>query len=304
MDSSPKTEPANKPVSAAGLLNVMKQTVKEWQEDKVSVLAASLAYYTIFSLAPMLILLIALISLFFDQSYAREYLIKQFQSLFGADVAGTLTTMIDQRSQLGGNTLATVIGGLLMLVGATGAFSQLQTALNIIWNVKEEKKSTGIGGWVKVRLLSFGLIIVIGFLLLVSLLVSTFISVLGASIRDLFPNALVLTQAANIVLSLAIISLLFALIFKFLPDVKTRWRDVWLGSVVTAILFVIGKALIGLYLGNGAVTSSYGAAGSLVVILLWVYYSAQILLFGGEFTQVYANQIRAGKFKQGEAGTD
>lgn len=275
------------------MLDLLKTTFSEWQEDKVPVLAAALAYYTVFSLAPLLIIVIAILGIFFGQGQAETQLVSQLEGVFGQGVAQTLQAMIESRAQSGGNVLASIVGVVLVLVGATGVFTQLQNALNQIWGVEPNPES-GIWNLVRVRLLSLGMILVIGFLLLVSLVLSAVLSAFGGMLSTALPGGDLLWQALNFVISLAVITLLFALIFKYLPDAEIRWRDLWVGAGVTALLFVIGKSLIGLYLGSSAVASSYGAAGSLVVLLLWVFYSAQIILFGGEFTQVYAKRRGAG----------
>ena len=276
------------------MLDLVKQTFKEWQEDKVPVLASSLAYYTIFSLAPLLIIVIGIMSLFFSQGEAQSQLVAQIQGLFGEDVAGTIRTMIENREQSGGNVLATVIGFLILIVGATGVFVQLQNALNQIWDVKPDPEGGGIMRIIKVRLLSLGMVLVIGFLLLVSLVLSAVLSALSGMLNGVLPGADWLWNVLNFVISFGVIAGVFALMFKFVPDAQVAWRDVFIGGAVTALLFVIGKTLIGLYLGSSGVASSYGAAGSLVVLLLWVFYSAQIVLFGGEFTQVYAKRFGGG----------
>lgn len=268
---------------------LVKQTFREWQADRVPVLAAALAYYTLFSLAPLLIIIIAVLGLFLGQSSVQAELLEQFRSLFGARVADIVATMIENRELAQGGVLATVVGILLLLLGATGVLVQLQKALNAIWKVSPE---TDKGLWflIRKRLLAFGMILGIGFLLLVSLVIPAAISVLEQSLPQRFPGSAALWQWLTFALSLGIIMLLFALIFKFLPDAEVRWQDVWTGAAITALLFTIGKTLIGLYLGRSGVASAYGAAGSLVLLLLWVYYSAQILLLGGEFTQVYARR--------------
>ena len=271
------------------MLDLLKTTFSEWQEDKVPVLAAALAYYTIFSLAPLLIIVIAVLGIYFGQGQAETELVGQLQNLFGQNVAETLQTMIESRAQSGGNVLASVVGVIILLVGATGVFTQLQSALNQIWGVEPDPKS-GIWNLIRVRLLSLGMILVIGFLLLVSLVLSAVLSAFGGMLSAALPGGDLLWQALNFVISLGVITLLFAMIFKYLPDAEIRWSDLWVGAGVTALLFVVGKSLIGLYLGSSGVSSSYGAAGSLVVLLLWVFYSAQIVLFGGEFTQVYAKR--------------
>lgn len=273
--------------------SLIKQTFQEWQEDRVPVLAASLAYYTVFSLAPLLIIVIAVLS-FFGQGDAQSQIVQQLQGALGEDAAGLIRTMIEQRAERGGNVLATVIGVAILLVGATGVFSQLQTALNTIWDVRPDPESGGLWRIVRVRLLSLGMILTMGFLLLVSLVLSTALSAIASSLDGLLPGSDLLWVALNWLLSLGIITLLFALLFQYLPDAKIPWRTVWVGALVTALLFVIGKELLGLYLSRGSVASAYGAAGSLVVLLLWVFYSAQIVLLGGEFTQVYTRRYAGG----------
>lgn len=276
------------------MLELLKQTFQEWRDDKVPVTAAALAYYTIFSLAPLLIIVIAILSLFFNQGQAQQQLLGQLQSLFGPDVAETIRTMIEQRESSGGNVLASIIGFVILLVGATGVFVQLQNALNQIWEVEPDPEASGILHLIRVRVLSLGMVVVIGFLLLVSLVLSAVLANLNGALNNALPGAEALWQVLNFVLSLGVISAVFALMFKFLPDAQVAWRDVWIGGAVTAVLFTVGKFLIGLYLGNSGVASSYGAAGSLVVLLLWVFYSAQIVLFGGEFTQVFAKRYGGG----------
>lgn len=275
------------------MVSLFKQTFSEWQEDKVPVFAAALSYYTVFALAPLLIIVISLLGLFFGQGQAQAQLVTQLQSLFGPEVADTVQGMIEARAQQGGNVLGTIVGFVVLLFGATGVFAQLQNALNAIWEVKP---APGAGIWhlVKVRLLSLGMILTLGFLLLVSLVISAVLAALNGAFSGDLPGADLLWQVANTVVSLAVITLLFALMFKYLPDARIRWRDVWIGAVFTALLFTLGKFLLGLYLGNSGVASAYGAAGSLVLLLLWVFYSAQIVLFGGEFTQVYAKRRGGG----------
>jgi membrane protein len=272
------------------MVELAKRTFQEWGEDKVPVFAAALAYYTVFSLAPLMIIVIAILSLFFSQGQAQAQLIGQIQGLFGEQVASAVTTMIDARQQSGGNVLASIIGFVILLVGATGVFVQLQNALNHIWDVEPSADSSGFMQLIRARLLSLGMVLIIGFLLLVSLVINTLLSALDGMLSNLVGDSGVLLQILNSVISFGVIAAVFALMFKYVPDAKIRWRDVWVGGAVTALLFVVGKFLIGLYLGNSGVASSYGAAGSLVVLLLWVFYSAQIVLLGGEFTQVFAKR--------------
>lgn len=272
------------------LWSLLKQTVAEWQRDKVSRLAAALAYYTTFALAPILIIAIAIASFLFEQSTVQSRILDQIQSLLGANAAGLIEEMLTSRSTSEGGFWATIVSVGLLILGASGLFVQLQDALNTVWNVVA-KKDEGIWGLVRNRLLSFGMVLAIGFLLLVSLMVSAGLSAVSGVFGELLPGWDIAWRLLNTAFSFGVITLLFAMIYKVLPDVKIAWGDVWTGAVITALLFTIGKALIGLYIGNSSVASAYGAAGSFVVLLLWIYYSSQILLFGAEFTQVYANRF-------------
>jgi len=276
-------------LEGSSAMELLKQTFHEWQEDQVPLLAAALAYYTVFSLAPLLIIVIAVLT-FFGQGEAQSTLIDQIQGILGDNVAQLIRTMIENREAGGGNLLATSVGGLLLLAGATSVLAQLQNALNIIWGVQPDPQASNIGQLIRVRLLSLGMILVIGFLLLVSLVLTTVVEGLAASAGDLLPGGDLLWALLNWLVSLAVITLLFALIFRVLPDASVPWATVWVGALVTALLFVGGKWILALYLARGAVANAYGAAGSLVVLLIWVFYSAQILLMGGEFTQVYARR--------------
>ncbi|MGB3294208.1 MAG: YihY/virulence factor BrkB family protein [Phormidesmis sp.] len=273
------------------LWSLLKETVAEWQRDKVSRLAAALAYYTTFSLAPVLVIAVAVASFLFEQSTVQTRIIEQLQGLLGNSGAELIKEMLTSRqAQSDSGIWATVISIVLLIVGASGLFVQLQDALNTVWNVVP-KKDEGIGKLVRDRLLSFGMVLVIGFLLLVSLMLSASLSAVSGMFGDVLPGFAWAWQLLNGVVSFGVITLLFGLIYKILPDVRIGWGDVGIGAAITALLFTIGKALIGLYLGNSSVASAYGAAGSFVVLLLWIYYSAQILLFGAEFTQVYANRF-------------
>ena len=272
------------------LFSLLKQTFSEWSEDKAPVFAAALAYYTVFSLAPLLVIIIGVLGIIYGQSDAQDQIIKQIGELTSPGVAETIGGVLDAQADSGGGVLATVLGTITLLVGATGVFAQLQNALNTIWEVKPDPDKGGVMHLILVRLLSLGMVLAIAFLLLVSLLLSTALSVLGNYFSDVLPGAEFVWQIVNVLVSFGVITLLFALIFKYLPDVKIAWGDVWVGAAVTSLLFVVGKFLISWYLSRGGVASTYGAAGSLVVLLLWVYYSAQILFFGAEFTQVYAKE--------------
>lgn len=272
---------------AKSIFGLLKEAFKEWQEDEALQLGAALSYYTIFSIAPMLLVVIAVAGLVFGREAVQGQLDNQIRGLVGAEGATAIQTMVANAGRHDGSVWATVIALATILFGATGVFTQLQTSLNHIFNVKA-KPGQGLKGLLRARAAAFGMLLGIGFLLLVSLVVSAGLSAAGNYMLRYFPAAEFLLQALNFVVSLAVITLLFAMIFRFLPDVKIAWRDVWFGAAVTALLFTIGKTLIGLYLGNSSVASVYGAAGSLVVVLLWAYYSSQILFYGAELTEVWA----------------
>lgn len=276
------------------IIQLLKETVKEWQQDRVSLWAAALAYYTMFSLAPLLLIAITVAGSIFGEEAAQGELVAQIQGLIGQEGAEAIQSMIQntQQSQSGG-VIATLFGIVTLLFGATGVFGQLQEALNAIWEVKP-KPELGWKSFVKTRFLSFAMVLVIGFLLLVSLVLSAVLSGISTFFSSRVPDFVIFGQLLNFAISFGVITVLFASIYKFLPDVRLPWRYLWTGAGVTALLFTIGKYLIGLYLGSSGVTSTYGAAGSIIIILLWVFYSAQILLFGAEFTQVYARRYGKG----------
>ena len=273
--------------SVAWLL--FKEAGSAWFADNAPSLGAALAYYTIFSLAPVLIVVIAVAGLAFGREAAEREILRQIQALVGPAGAATIQTIIQRADQPALGIIASTLGPATVLVGASGAFLQLQDTLNQIWKVKPKSESFWLCELRK-RSLSFGLVLGTGFLLLVSLAVSAGLAMVGTFMGHLLPIPAFLLESVNFLLSFAVITLLFAMIFKVLPDTEVAWGDVWIGAGVTALLFTIGKMLIGLYLGKSSVASTYGAAGSLVVVLVWVYYSAQILLLGAEFMHVYAKQ--------------
>ena len=277
-----------KPKEAFSLL---KTTVFEWLDDQAPMLGAALAYYTVFSLAPLLIISIAIAGLVFGGEAAQGQIFDQLRGLLG-DASGKAMEEIVQSASAEPKTgvIATVIGFVTLLFGASGVFGQLQASLNIIWGV-QPKPGRGILGIIRDRVLSFGFILVVGFLLLVSLLLTAAIAFVGKQFEAMVPGTEALIQLLNSILSLAVITLLFGMMFKILPDANIAWRDVWVGAFLTALLFTLGKFALGFYLGRSGVASSYGAAGSLIVLLVWVYYSSQIVFFGAEFTQVYANRF-------------
>jgi membrane protein len=275
-------------------LGLLKQTFREWLQDKAPQLGAALAYYTVFSLAPLILVLLAIIGVLFrdDPAGAWDKITQQMSYFLDPSAMQVVQNIAQKASQPGKSTIATVIGIALALFGASGVFGQLQDALNTIWGVKA-KPTRGIWGFLRARFLSFAMVAGICFLLLVSLAIEALLKGFSRYVQSMLPGGIVIAVTVYLVFDFAIVVLLFAMIFKFLPDVKIQWRDVWIGAVMTAILFGIGKWLLGFYLGSGAAGSAYGAASSLITLLLWVYYSSQILLFGAEFTQVYA--ARAGR---------
>jgi membrane protein len=271
------------------LVDVLKETYHEWSEDKAARLAAALAYYTAFSIAPLLLISIAVAGLVFGREAAQGQVFAQLEGLLGPEAAGTIETSIARSQDTGASTISAIIGLAMLVWSASNVFSQLQDALNSIWEVAPDPNA-GMVATVKRRFLSMTMVLGIGFLLLVSLILSAGLSAIGNLLQGLLPGGEIVWQVVNFVLGFAVVALLFAAIYKILPDAEVEWSDVWVGAAVTSLLFTIGRLLIGLYLGHASVGSSFGAAGSLLVFLVWVYYSAQILFFGAEFTQVYARR--------------
>src|SRR5438094_5627895 len=278
----------------ANSFSLLKQTFSEWLEDKAPQLGAALAYYTVFSLAPLVLLLVAIIGFLFhnDPAGAWRKVTEQMSYYLDKSAMDVVANIAQTASQPNKGMLATIIGILLALFGASGVFGQLQNALNTIWGVKV-KPGAGITGFIRSRFLSFAMVAGICFLMLVSLVLESLLKSFSHYIQAIFPGGIAIALVVYSIFDLAVVVLLFAVIFKFLPDVKIQWRDVWIGAAMTAIFFAIGKWALGLYLGSGTAASAYGAASSLITLLLWIYYSSQILLFGAEFTQVYA--ARAGR---------
>lgn len=270
--------------------SLFKRALAGWWNDNVPRLGASLAYYTLFALAPILIVAITIAGFVFGADAVQRQVTREISGLVGQQGGQAVQGMLQGASQRGNDVLATVVGLITFFLGSTGAFLELQTALNAIWRVKP-RPDAGIKDMLLQRLLSFGLVIGVGFLLLVSLLVSAALSALNRYVGAMVPEIAVVWQGVNTLVSLGVVTVLFAMIYQFLPDVNLRLRDVWIGALVTAGLFNIGKYLIGLYLGTSGVASAYGAAGSVVVLLVWVYYSAQIVLLGAEFTRAYVEQF-------------
>ncbi|RKH05340.1 YihY/virulence factor BrkB family protein [Corallococcus praedator] len=266
---------------------LLKQTLTEWMDDNVPAQAAALAYYTLFSVAPMLIIAIAVAGLAFGQEAAHGEIRNQLQSLIGDAGAKVVEDLVASASKPSSGIVATLIGVLVSAFAATGVFVQLQDSLNTIWKVKK-KPMNGLLAFVRQRLLSFAMVLGIGFLLLVSLVVSAALAAAGTFLKNLMPGWEAVMQLVNLAIAFSVTTVLFAMIYKVMPDTHVAWRDVWLGAAVTSFLFSLGKLGIGMYLGKSSVSSSYGAAGSFAVLLLWVYYSSQLLFLGAEFTQVYS----------------
>ena len=275
-------------------IGLLKQTFSEWLEDKAPQLGAALAYYTVFSLAPLILVLLAIVGLIFrnDPGGAWNKITEQMSYFLDKSAVEVVQNIAQKAAQPNKSLLATIIGILLALFGASGVFGQLQDALNTIWGVKA-KPGAGLWGFLRSRFLSFAMVGGVCFLLLVSLTLESVLKGFSHYIQGVLPGGIIIAMAVYWIFDLTVVILLFAIIFKFLPDAKIQWRDVWIGAVMTAIFFAIGKWALGLYLGSGSAASAYGAASSLITLLLWVYYSSQILLVGAEFTQVYA--CRAGR---------
>lgn len=275
------------------LWDLGKRAVAAWIDDKASRLAASLAFYTLLSIAPLLVLLVSALGLLYGDEAARGEIASQISAVVGPQASRGVEELIAHARSPGQGALGTALGVAVLLFGASGVFGELQDSLNTVWEV-ETKPGRGIVGIIRARFFSFSMVLGVGFLLLVSLVISTLLSALGHAITPNTPGLSALWELLHALIGFFGITALFALIFKVVPDVRVAWRHVWMGAAVTALLFTIGKSLLGLYLGRATVSSLYGAAGSLVVLVIWVYYSAQILLLGAEFTQVYATAMGAG----------
>ena len=276
-------------VEARETLGFMKQTFKEFGDDECAMRAASLSYYIVFALAPLLLLIILIASFFVDAETVRSTIQEQFAGMIGEDTANQVSAMIGAADQKQGKGLSSVLSTAALIFGATGAFMQLQSALNRAWEVEPDPNAGGIKNFIFKRVLSLGMILGIAFMLLVSLALSAFISAAGNALGSMLGGLGPVVQTVlDLALSLAVVTLLFAAMFKFLPDGKIAWKDVWVGAFFTAALFTVGKFGIGLYLGRSNPGEGFGAAASLAVLLVWVYYSSMILLFGAEFTQTWA----------------
>jgi membrane protein len=276
-------------MNLATLWQLAKETAVEWMEHKPFRLAGSLAYFTLFSIGPLLVVALGIAGLVFGDDAARGQLFGPLASWLGPKGADAVQSAVSGASIKSSGIMATAFGVVTLLAGGSAVFAELQDALNTIWDTAPPRDA-GIRDMVKKRALSLSMVLVIGFLLLVSLALSTMLNALGAFLGGSLPASPWLLEAVNFVVSFGVITLLFAAIFKILPDVDNAWSDVWIGALATAAMFTIGKSLIGVYIGRTALDSTYGAAASLVVVLVWIYYSSLILFFGAEFTHVYAKR--------------
>ncbi len=272
---------------------LLRQGVADFGEDQASTYAAAIAFYAVSAMAPLLLIAISIAGLVLGQQAAQGQILGQISGIVGEGAGRTLQTMLASARSHGSGIVALVLGSAALVYTATGFFAQLQLAMNRVWEVRQ-KRSLGVWGTIRTRLLGLIMVLLLGVLFLAFLLVSAGLHAFAAALGRLFTGGAVITQIGEVVISLGLFTVLYALLFKFLPDAKIRWRDVWFGAFVTAVLFTAGHYAIGLYLGRANLQSSYGAAGSLVLLLFWVYYSALILLLGAEITQVQANKYGAG----------
>ena len=283
-------------MNAASLFSLCRQAVDAWVDDYAPSMGAALAYYTLFSIAPLLLIVISIAGLVFGADAARGEMFSELRDLMGADGAAAAQALLQSVNKPAQGVLGTLVGVVLLGIGAISVFGELQDSLDRIWRAPGRAGGSGLWTLVRARLLSFGMVLGIGFLLIVSLVASTAVAALGKFWAPWFGAWLMVAEVLNLLVSFALVTVTFALIYKIIPRVAIGWRDVWIGAAVTALLFAIGKSLIGLYLGRSSFASGFGAAGSLVVLLVWMYYSAQIFLLGAEFTWVYAHRFgsRAG----------
>jgi membrane protein len=279
------------PHSLAAWWQLSKDAVAAWVDDYAPSMGAALSYYSLFSMAPLLLIVTSIAGLVFDREAARGEVFGQLRGLLGDASAAAIEAALTSLSKPSHGIASTVIGLVVLLIGATSVFGELQNALDRIWRAPARDRSRGVWGLVRSRLLSFGMILGIAFLLMVSLVLSAAISALGKWWSGFFADWEVLLQVVNVLVGFGMTTVVFAMIYKIMPRVDVRWHDVWLGAATTSLLFNIGRFLIGLYIGKSGIASGFGAAGSIAVILIWVYYSSQIFLLGAEFTWVYAKRF-------------
>ena len=276
-------------VDMKGSWSLIKESFSAWMDDDAPSMGAALAYYTLFSIAPLLLIVITTAGLFFGEEAVRGEIFGQLRGLMGDEGAKAIEALLASVSKPEEGALGTIVGAIFLLIGATTVFNELQNAFDRIWQAPAGKQSGGAWSLIRSRLLSFGLILGIGFLMMVSLVFSAVMAAMGKWWGPLFSRLELLAGGVNFVLSFVLATVVFAMLYKFMPRVRMSWHDVWAGAAVTAMLFALGKFLIGMYIGKSAISSGFGAAGSLVVVLVWVYYSAQIFLLGAEFTKVFSH---------------
>jgi membrane protein len=265
---------------------LLRETAISWDAHKAPKMGAALAYYTALSLAPLVVLVVGMVSLFVEQNSARAEIVAQFSAMLSKEGGATVDAILAHSAKQNASVWATIAGTAVLLIGASGVFGELQDSLNTIWEVPPRERVWL--GLIRERLLSFAMVFVLGFLVLVSLLLSAAIAAIGVYLKNWAPGFDVFWESVNSVISFGVVTVLFASLFRFLPDIKIAWGDVWLGALLAAALFILGKFLLGFYIGRSAFASTYGAAGSLIIVLFWVYYSSQIFFFGAEFTRAYA----------------
>jgi membrane protein len=272
------------------IITLLKETLQHWSHDRVSRMAAAVAYYTIFSLAPIMIISIKISGVVFGPDIVQDQLIEQIHHLIGAAGADQINLLLKLVNRPEKNLIETIIGPIILILAAVGLLTELQDGMNTIWNVKPRSRNF-IWEIIQHRILSFAMILAIGFLLLVSLIINVILTELSGHINKFITGGYILTSIINFIVSLGGITCLFALLFKILPDINIRWRDVWLGAFITSLLFTLGKTLIATYIGNSNLGSFYGASSSFIIVLIWIYYSSQILFIGAEFIKVYVKHI-------------
>ncbi|HET9024158.1 MAG TPA: YhjD/YihY/BrkB family envelope integrity protein [Burkholderiaceae bacterium] len=283
---------------------LLKGAARAFKDDYAQSMGAALAYYTVFSIAPLVFIVILVAGLIFGEEAARGEIFAQLRGLMGEQGASAIQTMVQSVREPATGVIGTIVSVAVLLIGSTTVFAELQDALDRIWRAPVREQVSGALALVRARLLSFGMILGIGFLLIVSLIVSAALAALGKWWGPLLGDWETFAQLLNLALNFALFTTAFALIYKFMPRVKIEWRDVWIGAAVTSLLFSIGKFLIGLYIGKSAIASGFGAAGSIVVVLVWVYYSAQIFLLGAEFTWVYAHEFGSRRGRERPAAAE
>jgi membrane protein len=281
-------------------VRLVKQSFSEWSKDNASRLSAALAYYSVFSIAPMLVIIVTIAGFFLGKEAGSQRITEQVSQFMGPQIGNMLQGVAQQAQRPSSGLMAGIISAIVLIFGASGVFYELRSSLNTIWEV-EPKPGGGIMGFIRTRLSSFLTIFLVGFLLLISLAASTVLSAVSEPLGNLIPGGAYIIEVLNVVVLFGIAGLAFAAIFKMLPDADARWKDVWVGAAVTSALFVMGKFAIGIYLSKSTIASAYGAASSLVILLAFVYYCAQIFFIGAEFTQVYAN-LYGSRIKPSEHG--